>query len=108
MVKPIRRSLLTHTIEYSEYSNDDVWGVTYKKPVTIERVRLEPKETVVFGMNNRQIIGNTLLFHDSVHSTPCKFVPESKVIFNGRELVVQTVNEYYDKERLHHVEVVLI
>ncbi|PEF41970.1 minor capsid protein, partial [Bacillus cereus] len=50
MAKPIRRSLLIHTIQYLEYKGEgDTWGGSdnYKPAVTIERVRIEPKKTVV-------------------------------------------------------------
>ncbi|MED1012133.1 putative minor capsid protein [Bacillus mycoides] len=110
MAKPIRRSLLIHTIEYLEYKGeDDTWSGSdnYKPAVKIERVRVEPKNTVVSNGNGESLIANTLLFHDSVHSTPVVFKEKSKVIFNGKEMTVSKVSDFYDRNSLHHVEVLL-
>ncbi|OOR18164.1 MULTISPECIES: putative minor capsid protein [Bacillus cereus group] len=108
MAKPIRRSLLIHTIEYFEYKGeDDTWSGSdnYEPAVTIERVRVEPKNTVVSNGNGESLVTNTLLFHDSVHSTPVVFKEKSKVIFNGKEMIVKKAAEFYDRSSLHHVEV---
>ncbi|MED3353543.1 putative minor capsid protein, partial [Bacillus thuringiensis] len=73
MAKPIRLSLLIHTIEYLEYKGEgDTWGgnENYKPAVTIERVRIEPKKTFVLNGNGDSTVMETLLFHDAVHSTP--------------------------------------
>ncbi|QIW21328.1 putative minor capsid protein [Bacillus thuringiensis] len=108
MAKPIRRSLLIHTIQYLEYKGeDDTWGGSdnYAPAVMIKRVRVEPKKNVVSNGNGESLVTNTLLFHDSVHSTPVTFKEKSKVIFNGKEMIVKKVAEFYDRAFLHHVEV---
>lgn len=111
MAKPIRRSLLIHTVQYLEYKGeDDTWSGSnnYKPAVTIERVRIEPKKTVVLNGNGNSTIMRDLLFHDAVHSTPAVFKEKSKVVFNGKEMTVSEVSECYDRSRLHHVEVLLV
>lgn len=108
MAKQIRRSLLIHTVEYHEYTGeDDTWGGSgnYAPPVTIERVRVEPKRTVTPNSNGESIVMKTLLFHDAVHSTPIIFKEKSKVVFNGKEMIINEINEFYDRGRLHHTEV---
>lgn len=111
MAKPIRRSLLIHTIQYLEYKGEgDTWGGSdnYKPAVTIERVRIEPKKTVVLNGNGDSTVMQTLLFHDVVHSTPVTFKEKSKVIFDGEEMAVKEVAKFYDRSSLHHVEVLLV
>ncbi|CAI8737791.1 minor capsid protein [Bacillus pseudomycoides] len=111
MAKPMRRSLLIHTVEYLEYKGeDDTWGGSdnYAPAITIERVRIEPKKTVVMNGNGDSTVMQTLLFHDAVHSTPVTFKEKSKVLFNGKEMTVSKVSDFYDRSSLHHVEVLLI
>ncbi|MFJ8457276.1 putative minor capsid protein [Bacillus paramycoides] len=111
MARPIRRSLLIHTVEYLQYKGeDDTWGGNdnYEPPITIKLVRIEPKKTVVLGSNGNSTVMRTLLFHDAAHSTPVTFKEKSKVVFNGKEMTVSEVSEFYDRSRLHHTEVVLV
>ena len=111
MAKPIRRSLLIHTVEYREYIGEgDTWSGSdnYAIPITLERVRVEPKRTVTANGNGESIVMKTLLFYDAVHSTPITFKEKSKVTFNGKEMIVSEINDFYDRSRLHHVEVVLL
>ncbi|MGG3523086.1 putative minor capsid protein [Bacillus pseudomycoides] len=110
MAKPIRLSLLIHTVDYLKYTGeDDTWGgnENYAPAVKIERVRVEPKKTVVSNGNGESLVMQTLLFHDAVHSTPVVFKEKSKVIFNGKEMIVSKVAEFYDRSSLHHVEVLI-
>ncbi|MBO1628195.1 putative minor capsid protein [Bacillus arachidis] len=111
MAKPIRRSLLIHTVYYLEYKGeDDTWGGSdnYKPAKTIKRVRIEPKKTVALNGNGDSTVMQTLLFHDAVHSTPVTFKEKSKVIFNEKEMTVSKVSDFYDRSSLHHVEVLLV
>lgn len=108
MARPIRLSLLIHTVQYLEYIGENsTWGGSgdYAPAVTIERVRVEPKQTVVSNGNGESIVMQSLLFHDSVYSTPIDFKDKSKIIFNGKEMIVKKINEFYDRSSLHHVEV---
>ncbi|WP_277631483.1 putative minor capsid protein, partial [Atopococcus tabaci] len=65
MVKPIRRDLLIHTVEYAEKGGDSMWGSgEHKDPVTVEYVRVEPKSRFVRGSNGESIESDTVLFWD--------------------------------------------
>ncbi|MGF3141259.1 putative minor capsid protein [Facklamia sp. P13064] len=108
MVKPIRLDLLIHTVEVETYSEPDTWGNTYEEKKTIEKVRVEPRRNLVTTKDNRQVTSNAILFHDATFSTPCDFELESKVIFNGQEMKIVSIQPFYDNQRLHHTEVGLI
>jgi len=104
MVAPIPKGLLIHTVTYEEMTKSE-WGDSFAAPVTIEHVRVEPKNTLSRNGTGSTITSDTLLFWDSVHSTPCAFVEDSKVTFSGREMIVVSVSDYYDESKLHHKEV---
>ena len=104
MVAPIPKGLLIHTVTYEEMTKSE-WGDSFAAPVTIENVRIEPKNTLSRNGTGSTITSDTLLFWDSVHSTPCAFVEDSKVTFSGREMIIVSVSDYYDESKLHHKEV---
>lgn len=108
VAKPIRLSLLIHTVDYLEYiGEDDTWGGSenFAPDVKIERVRVEPKKSVASNGNGESLVMETMLFHDAVHSTPVVFKEKSKVVFEGKEMIIKKVNTFYDKSAIHHVEV---
>ena len=104
MVAPIPKGLLIHSVTYEEMTKSE-WGDSFAAPVTIEHVRVEPKNTLSRNGTGSTVTSDTLLFWDSVHSTPCAFVEDSKVTFSGREMIVVSVLDYYDESKLHHKEV---
>ena len=104
MVAPIPKGLLIHAVTYEEMTKSE-WGDSFAAPVTIENVRIEPKNTLSRNGTGSTITSDTLLFWDSVHSTPCAFVEDSKVTFSGREMIIVSVSDYYDESKLHHKEV---
>lgn len=110
MVANIQRRLLVHEITYEEYDENERYGATYKAPVQVKRVRVEPKRTVMIDANNTEIVSTTLLFVDSLHTSP-RFVPkeQSKITFEGVVYRVRKVDTYYaTSNRVHHWEVVLV
>lgn len=104
MVAPIPKGLLIHSVIYEEMTKSE-WGDSFAAPITIENVRIEPKNTLSRNGTGSTITSDTLLFWDSVHSTPCAFVEDSEVTFNGRRMIVVSVQEFYDASNLHHKEV---
>lgn len=106
--KPIRRSLLIHTVHFAEKQDDLGWGSEYAEPIELVFVRIEPKESLVTTVTGETIKSTTTLFHDSVHSTPCEFKLDSKIAFNNTSYTVKGVDYFYDNQRLHHREVRLV
>jgi hypothetical protein len=103
MVAPIPKGLLIHEVTYRAKQASE-WGDS-ADPVTIEHVRVESKNTLARNSTGSTVTSDTLLFWDSVHSTPCAFVEDSEVTFNGRQMIVVSVQEFYDQSKLHHKEV---
>ena len=104
MVAPIPKGLLIHEVTYRAKQTSE-WGDSFADPVTIEHVRVEPKNTLSRNSTGSTVTSDTLLFWDSVHSTPCAFVGDSKITFNGRVMIVSSVADFYCENNLHHSEV---
>ena len=108
MAKPIKRRLLIHEVVYEKKQEDDGWSGEYATPVTIEKVRLEPKTKLVRSDTGDSVESTTTLFWDVVFSSPVNWVLNSKVTFNGKNMEIKQVDEFYDGEKLHHLELRLI
>ncbi|MED2978197.1 putative minor capsid protein [Bacillus swezeyi] len=110
MAKPIPKELLIHSISYEEFSGKDRYGDTWKAPVNIDFVRVEPIERVTRNSNGEEITSQTTVFVDAVHSSPTpNFVEKSKVTFSGRTRFINEIREQYAKvNSIHHWELMLV
>lgn len=104
--------LLIHSVTYHEYSESDRWGESWKDPVILERVRVEPLQKVIRGAAGDQVTSVATLFVDSVNSLPQPlpaFTLKSKIIFNGNEMFVAAPDPLYalDPAIPHHWEIAL-
>lgn len=87
---------------------DDMFGEVFGNPVTVNHVRIEPKQRWVANANGNSIQSVSIMFVDSTHSTPINLKEESKVTFEGTEYIVQSIDTFYaDSNKVHHWEVVL-
>lgn len=108
-VKVIPLHLLIHTAEYHEYEETARWGETYKAPVTLRNVRLFPGSYYKRGIYEA-IQFNTFLLYDCTNSLPkdIQIKEKSKIVFGGKEMIVQQVNaQYAADDTPHHYEVLL-
>lgn len=109
MSKPIKRSLLIHKVTYVPKNNDDLgWGEGPSEAVTVENVRLEPKTKTSRTATGETVDSTTTLFWDATFSDPVDWELDSEVLWKGKRLVIQGIDEYWDAEKLHHKEVRLI
>lgn len=97
-VPAIPKMMLIHEIQYREYGGlDDFGNDNYKPPLTIKHVRVD--ESTVFSRDNTQtkVLANAVIFIDKVYSSPLptEFKEQSKIVFNGREMVLQKVLPIY-------------
>lgn len=112
-VRPLPKSWLIHSIVYELYTGkkDDFQNPVYDDLVTIKHVRYD--DSTVFSRDNTEtkVLADGVIFVDAVHSKPVpEFKEQSKVNFNGRELMLQKVVPCYypNKDAIHHYELEVI
>lgn len=111
-IPPIPKELLIHSVAYHEYDPGNSWGESYKAPVFLERVRVEPSDKVVRGAAGDSVISVATLYVDSVNSGPTPlpaFSLKSKVVFGGREMFIVSPDPLFalDPVTPHHWEITL-
>ena len=107
--KPIRRSLLLHNVQYISPAKTSTWEPKEpgKEGTWIQHVRLEPVESFSYGAQEKAQ-ASARLFWDAVHSTPCVWEVGGRVVWNETVFSITGVQTYYDRAKLHHVEVMLL
>lgn len=106
MSRPIDRQLLIHTVIYEEKTGTgDFNEVTYKQPRKIEFTRLDHQNGLLSTARGQQEELKAILFHDEFNSTPCDFVPGSRITWGNYVYNVAGVNLLFDENKLHHKEV---
>ncbi|MCR2847676.1 hypothetical protein I6J17_07970 [Heyndrickxia coagulans] len=117
-VRPIPPIMMPHTVQLQSYSGSSRYGESYADPVTITHVRVVPKSQLktqlTFGFNAETIDFASMLFIDVSTSKQItdgaeqdlKIVPKEKdkVIFKGKEYVIQSADELLAGDKVHHYE----
>ena len=106
-MKPIPKSLLIHSAELQEVVEDEWQNEKVQSSTALMRVRIEPMSKLVTSSNNRTVTLSATLFYDCRNSRPAgvEFRQGQRLVFGGREYIVETVEELFDKGKLHHLEV---
>ncbi len=108
MIKPIPLDVLIHSVTYEEYDTNNRYGETYKPPITLDKVLVQPASNIKRSNTAEEIIFKSLLFFDCVNSSPkVTFKEKSKVTFEGETMYIYKVNPCY-AFGLHHYEVELV
>ena len=109
MKAPIPKYLLIHTITLGKAAQTGAWGNKTRTTITIYNVRLEPLARRTWSLTEALQECSARLFYDCVNSTPAGITFETgdEVTFNSRIFIVESVQELYDDNRLHHLEVLL-
>ena len=105
---PIPPALLIHNAQLLTPTGEDAWqSQTYGPPTSLSRIRVEPVKQWITDKENRQISLSASLIYDCRNSLPhnVEFRAGAKVIFDGQEYTIETVERLYDDRRLHHIEV---
>lgn len=106
-MKPIPKSLLIHSAELQEVVEDEWQNEKVQSSTALMRVRIEPMSKLVTSSNNRTVTLSATLFYDCRNSRPAgvEFKQGQRLVFNGREYTVETIEQLYDNRGLHHLEV---
>ncbi|MFP5521271.1 putative minor capsid protein [Peptococcus simiae] len=105
----IRPALLVHTVTRQPYVADDFIGDTWGPAEVIRGVRVEPAQQI--QVSGRAAGAPDLAYKALLFAAPdaADWQAKDKVIFNGTEMTVQAVNDFYASGATpHHVEVQLI
>ncbi len=122
MMLPIPKYALNHNaVLVTEYS-PDIWGNSTETVRTpLKRVRIDPCRTTAADKNSQEIILSATLFYDCENSkcsvpfylegdtdADGKTVRIQRVIWDGREYTVKTIQPFFDCKKIHHYEVGLV
>ncbi len=112
-VRPLPKSWLIHQIIYEGYTGkkDALQKPIYDTPIIINHVRYD--QSTVFSRDGSQtkIVAEGVIFVDAVNSSPVpNFIEESKITFDGRQLMIKKVIPLYypTSEKVHHYELEVI
>lgn len=110
-MKPIPKRLLIHSAELKAVNADNSWQEEETKTIAnLKYVRIEPSSKLITAKDNRQVTLAATLLYDCRNSRPTGvgFIQGQKVIWNGIEHVIETIEPLYDSGKLHHYELGLI
>ena len=110
-MKPMPKALLIHSAKLLEVSTDNAWQSEETTEIaTLKNIRIEPLSKLVTAKDNRQITLSVVLIYDCRNSRPkdVQFEQGQKIIWNGIEHTIETIEPLYDGGKLHHYELGLI
>lgn len=110
-MKPMPKALLIHSAKLLEVSTENTWQNEETTEIaTLKNIRIEPLSKLVTAKDNTQVTLTAVLFYDCKNSRPSgvAFKQGQKVVFNGVEHIVETIEPLYDGQKLHHYELGLI
>ena len=107
---PIPKNLLIHSAMLRTVSEDKWQSETVQTTAELTKIRVEPSSKLVTAKDNRQVSLSAVLFFDCKNSRPCdvNFKHGQKIVFQGTEYTIETIEKLYDNSRLHHYELGLI
>ena len=105
-MKPIPRSLLIHSAKLYEARENSWQEQELVELAELTRIRVEPASKMIITSDNRSITLSATLFYDCRNSARgVEFKPGYIVEFGGKRYRVETVEVFYDRQKLHHLEV---
>lgn len=105
-MRPIPRSLLIHSAVLYEERENSWQERELVELARLTHIRVEPASKMTITSDNRSVTLSATLFYDCRNSAPeVEFKPGYIVEFGGRKYRVETVEVFYDRQKLHHLEV---
>lgn len=105
-MRPIPRSLLIHSAVLYEERENSWQERELVELAKLSHVRVEPASKMIITSDNRSVTLSATLFYDCRNSLPgVEFKPGYIVEFGGKRYRVETVEVFYDRQKLHHLEV---
>lgn len=107
-MKCIPKRLLIHSVYAKNPIGEDCFGYkSFSEETLISNVRVDFTDAVKLNgfLNNKN--RSALLFFDCVNSSPHNFtfMIGTVINFNGVSLTADKISNFFDNNRLHHVEV---
>lgn len=119
MLRTIPRRIMTHSATLKAVQSTDRWGNATYVEYQLGKVHIQPTHEVTKNSTDKSVNLSSVLFYDPRVSTPAVDWSalqsasdlengQMKVIYNGKEYTVWSIDLLPDDEgRLHHVEVLL-
>lgn len=105
-MRPIPRSLLIHSAVLYEERENSWQERELVELAKLTHIRVEPASKMMITSDNRSVTLSATLFYDCRNSLPTvEFKPGYIVEFGGKRYRVETVEVFYDRQKLHHLEV---
>lgn len=110
-MRSISRELLIHSAEVRTPVSEDSFGnVIFSEGTQLKYVRIDSVRAFGFEGMRKLNKRSAVLIYDCRNSMPrgFEFSPGQRVYFGGAEYTVASVERFYEKRLLHHIEVGLI
>ena len=105
-MRPIPRSLLIHSAKLYEARENSWQEQELVELAELTHIRVEPASKMILPSDNRSVTLSATLFYDCRNSARgVEFKPGYIVEFGGKRYRVETVEVFYDRQKLHHLEV---
>lgn len=106
----IPKNLLIHSAVLQSVTEDKWQSETTENIAELKKIRIDPSSKLVTSKDNRQITLSAVLFFDCKNSRPydISFEHGQKIVFQGTEYTIETIEKLYDNSKLHHYELGLI
>ena len=104
-MRPIPRSLLIHSAKLYEARENSWQEQELVELAELTHIRVEPASKMIITSDNRSVTLSATLFYDCRNSARVvEFKPGYIVEFGGKRYRVETVEVFYDRQKLHHLD----
>lgn len=108
-MKPIPKSILTHSATLTEVVQDEWQKETERTIAQLQHIRVEETESHSYDKDNRQNSLSAVLFFDCHNSRPVNvsFSEDQRIHFGDMVFRIRNIILVSDKQAVHHYELEL-